>query len=235
MDYSWNPIKGICPVDCKTPDGESYCYARKIYKRFDLLDRMYAENPNRDWEITDDSIVFDEWEGNRPYGMRIFAKREIKPKKIFVCSTIELFHPKIQKEFRDVIFKTISSCPQDTFQILTKFPQNIDRPMPDNVWLGVSITNNMNLWRWPYINENIKAKIKFVSHEPILGEMLLFPKHCDWFILGRLTGHGKKYDPKPEYITEILRWGREKGIPIFMKNNLKEIWGSNLIQEWPRC
>ena len=27
-DYSWNPIKGLCPVGCW------YCYAKKMYKRF---------------------------------------------------------------------------------------------------------------------------------------------------------------------------------------------------------
>ena len=33
-DYTWNPIKGLCPVDCKLPDGRSYCYAKRIYQRF---------------------------------------------------------------------------------------------------------------------------------------------------------------------------------------------------------
>jgi protein gp37 len=27
-DYTWNPVKGLCPVGCE------YCYTHKIYKRF---------------------------------------------------------------------------------------------------------------------------------------------------------------------------------------------------------
>src|SRR4030043_1978040 len=33
-DFSSNPVRGLCPVDCKDKQGKSYCYARKLYKRF---------------------------------------------------------------------------------------------------------------------------------------------------------------------------------------------------------
>ena len=30
--YTLNPVKGMCPVDCKNQDGKPYCYARRIYR-----------------------------------------------------------------------------------------------------------------------------------------------------------------------------------------------------------
>ena len=209
-DYVFNPIKGLCPVDCKLPDGKSYCYARKIYKRFKL-------NP----EI---SFV-------SPYS---FPRM---PSKIFVNSTIELFHPKIPKGWRDWIFDDIKDNPQHIFQILTKFPQNIDRDIPDNVWLGATITRGADLWRIKELMAR-KAIIRFVSYEPFLQDM---PNHClermneqiDWLIIGRITGHGRKHDPACDSLIELVGHTRRFGVPVFLKNNLKEIWGDNLIQEFP--
>ena len=211
-DYTWNPIRGLCPIGCW------YCYARKIYRRFSQPEK----------------IVFNPVECEKPYKLK-------KPSKIFVCSTIELFHPDITETERNWIFETIENNPQHTFQILTKLPQNIDRPMPDNVWLGVSVTGSQDTWKTGLL-EKIQAKVRFVSNEPMLDfsgygflryGMMPFRGKMDWVILGRLTGHGHKYDPKREWIEWIVENAREWGIPVFLKDNLKEIWGEPLIQEFP--
>ena len=55
----------------------------------------------------------------------------------------------------------------------------------------------------------------------------------DWLILGRLTGYGKKHDPPRDWIESRVRIMKNAGIPIFLKNNLKDIWGEPLIQEFP--
>ena len=217
-DFSWNPIKGLCPVDCKLPDGKSYCYGRTIYYRFE-------------WMLEDIGEIgyLAEWELEQP------IKRK-KPTKIFVCSTYELFHSP-DKFARDEIFKIIEKCPQHTFQILTKFPQNIDRKMPDNVWLGVSITKREELSRLTHLCK-VEAKRRFVSFEPLLGFIQwngfrLEFSSLDWIILGQLTGHGKKYEPMKYWIGQIKFYAGYYGIPLFIKNNLKEIWGEPLIQEFP--
>lgn len=212
-DYTWNPIKGMCPVNCKTPDGKEYCYARKMYKRFG-------------WQR---GLIFDWGEVHAPRKLKI-------PSKIFVCSTIEMFHPKIPKEYRDGIFRTIESCPQHTFQILTKFPENIDRAMPDNVWLGVTITGENDEVRTDALIE-AKARIKFISCEPMLldcKDIIYSFDDIDWLILGRLTGHGKKYDPACSILCDFVDATEEHNIPLFMKDNLKSSWGNApLIQEFP--
>ncbi len=227
-DYTWNPIKGICPVGCW------YCYARKMYKRF-------GWNP----EVRLDGELFGSCQDAFAPNIKIYEMLDrIKPgSKIFICSTCELFHPKIHKEWRDAIFQAIKENPQYTFQILTKFPQNIDRPMPDNVWLGVTVTKEDELDRLMYLssvqakNRN-KAKIRFVSFEPLLehiqwGGYRVEFSSLDWIIVGQLTGHGKLYEPFPFWISQIKIYAGHYGIPLFMKNNLKKIWGDPLIQEFP--
>jgi len=212
-DYVWNPIKGMCPNDCW------YCYAIKIYERFNLPQELSLD-------------------GRAP----ILSNK--KPRKIFVCSTMEMFHPDIPKEWRDRIFKIIEQDynQKHTFQILTKFPQNIDRSMPNNVWLGVTVDNVHDFWRAREL-ERKNAKIKFISFEPLLSK--IWSEHCyvkgmfkkslliDWVIVGRLTGYGKKHDPPREWVEHIVKTCYYSKIPIFIKSNLKEIWEEPLMQEFP--
>lgn len=205
-DYTWNPIKGLCPVGCW------YCYAWRIYKRFGL---------DIDLRIKEISRV------------------PAKPSRIFVCSTIELFDPGIPKRWRDIIFEFIKDCPQHTFQILTKFPWNIDREMPDNVWLGTTVTvaNDVG-WRRIYELSEAKARVKFISFEPLMGSLSIpfisSAEIFDWFIFGRLTGYGKRHTPKKDWIESPITFLRAFKKPVFIKNNLKEIWGEPLYQEFPK-
>lgn len=219
-DFVWNPIKGLCPVGCW------YCYARRMYQRFKQDSKMHFEKDGL-------KIIYD------------LKKR--KPSKIFVCSTFELFHPITNTllfpltdgsdiTYRSMVFKIIEDCPQHTFQILTKFPQNIDCPMPDNVHLGVTITGNKDI---PRVKKLLKkqATVRFVSIEPFLNPIYVlssdFLRKLDWIILGRLTGHGKKHDPPRRWLEGFEAFVRAMNIPIFLKSNLKEIWGEPLIQEFP--
>jgi protein gp37 len=201
-DYTWNPIKGLCPVGCW------YCYARKIYKRFG-----WDSNP---------SLPYGEWKEPRRLG---------NSHRIFVCSTFELFHP-IADKWRDDIFWVIEKSTKHTFIILTKMPERIDRPMPPNVWLGVSVTNQEDAdIRTPLLKQ-AEARTKFISAEPLLAPMSL--DHCGLglVIVGRLTGHGHQRDPKREWIEDIVdSMGMSN---IFLKDNLRKIWGKSLIQEFPK-
>lgn len=228
-DYTWNPIKGECPVACKIPGTNTvYCYGHAIYHRFNWLQEA---------TVPEDGIipgVINEAEMDAPRKLK-------KPSKIFVCSTYEIFFRK-HHSWRDDIFATIEACPQHTFQILTKMPENIDRPMPDNVWLGVSITKNEDEWRADFLHHPdvlggrpVASKI-FVSLEPMMDDchdLIYSLDDLDWLIIGRLTGHGKKHDPKREWIEFFVNEAKAAGVPIFLKDNLREIWGSDLIQEFP--
>ena len=204
-DYTWNPIKGICPVGCW------YCYARSIYRRF-KLDQVLSCDP------------------------RTAISWPHKPSRIFVCSTMEMFHPAVKKVWRDWIFRAIQGQPEHTFIVLTKMPELIDRPMPDNVWLGVSVSRRDDLWRIDKLHE-AKSRVRFVSYEPLLDDDGAAPNGLlsglDWVIVGRLTGHGHSLDPSRDSVENIVKAARLWGIPVFLKNNLREIWGKPLVQEFP--
>lgn len=205
---TWNPVKGICPVGCW------YCYAKGIYRRFKL----------------DPTPRLDETELRSPV---LWAD---EGKRIFVCSTFELFHP-VADEWRDSIFEVIEQRSDMTFIILTKMPERIDRPMPSNVWLGVSVSRRDDQWRIDMLHQ-ADAWTRFVSFEPLLGDDTTVPNGLlfgiDWIIVGRLTGRGKKLDPSKEMVGDIIKAARHwPNTAVFLKNNLAGIWPGKLIQEWP--
>lgn len=206
-DMTLNPIKGKCKGGCW------YCWTKPLYKRKFLKPKIMLDMP----------VFF-----NIPIR---------KAKKIFLCSTHDLFGDWIPSWWRDSIFGAVKQFPQHTFQILTKFPQNIDRPMPDNVWLGTSITGEDSMvdTRRIFDLEMIKAKLKFISYEPLLDENVIHKiPFVQWIIIGRLTGYGNKHDPRRGAINFLVESQRRCGSAIFLKNNLKEIWGEPLIQEFPK-
>lgn len=48
-----------------------------------------------------------------------------KPRKIFVCSQSDLFHPKVPFDFIDQAFAVMAMCPRHKFQVLTKHPDRM--------------------------------------------------------------------------------------------------------------
>jgi len=195
-DMTLNPIKGQCKGGCW------YCY---YSGKKGFLNRFKQDPTIR-------------------LNLDVFEKLPFHKKKIFLCSTHDLFGDWIPEHWRDLIFWHIKLWRQHTFQILTKFPQNIDRPMPNNVWVGVTITEYSEMDRWVHLNLQVKAKLKFISFEPLLYKIKSLPCLPNWVIVGRLTGYGKRYDPTKEQLEDIIHHYKAGGIPIFLKNNLKEIW-----------
>lgn len=120
-----------------------------------------------------------------------------KPRKIFVCSMGDLFHDSITNEQIAAIFGVMASCPQHTFIVLTKRPQralewfewflrvgcgDLHRRLQvredftviwplQNVWLGVSIEDQQTAEERIPILLQIPAAKRFVSAEPLLGEV----------------------------------------------------------------
>ena len=120
-----------------------------------------------------------------------------EPSMVFVNSWSDFFIEEAD-EWRDEAWDIIRRTPHLTYQILTKRPENIRSRLPDdwgdgwdNVWLGVSIENYRYLDRgWKLIN--LPAKTRFLSVEPLLGEIdlrwLLSAELIDWLIVGGESG-----------------------------------------------
>ncbi len=221
-DYTLNPIKGLCPIDCKDSQGKSYCYARRMYKRFKWNFEIRFED--NDWSI--------------PVGSRVF-----------VGSTIDLFHEKTI-QFLPHIMKRVDDSPGVTFIFLTKCPQNLPRAWPDNCWVGCSATNGDMCYDALESLYHIKAAVKFISFEPLLDKINsgecsdcyrlggLKEAGIGWVIIGQQTPCKAITMPKVEWVEQIVETADEARIPVFLKDNLYSLWynktndGSNQIPQW---
>ena len=206
-DYSINPVRGLCPMDCKDNQGKPYCYARRMYKRFHW-------NPE---------IRYDDWVwqtgGHIPAGS-----------KIFIGSTIELFHDKTI-QYLPTIMEYVECLKSRTFIFLTKCPQNLPKKFPDNCWVGVSATNTMKFQKGTACLSDIAATKRFVSLEPLLDWNMstntmygyLVQRGIHWLIVGQCTPISAKTAPKIEWIREIVEAADKADIPVFLKNNLQSL------------
>jgi protein gp37 len=208
-DYTWNPITG-----CK--HGCWYCYARKLTQRFKKIfpngfePTFHPERLKEPWELK-------------------------KPSKIFVCSVADLFAPWTPTEWRDAVLQSISECPvKHKFQLLTKNPERIPPiHFPDNVWVGATITEQAEADKIADLS-TVDAKIKFVSFEPLLGDISFYMEGIQWAIIGKLTG-SKRVKLKKEWVYNLLGQLSAYDIPVFMKFNLcPPFEKSELIQEFPK-
>lgn len=227
-DYTINPVKGLCPVACP------YCYARRMYKRFKW---------NPEIRYTDPGFTIAELQAIK------------KPSRIFWGSTMELFWDWPEIWLRDT-FTIIRQFPQHTHIFLTKQPQNLIKwsPFPENCWVGVSATDTQTLLQGCVYLEEVRAKVKFLSVEPLLDwqygwtesylENALKRAKIGWLIIGQCTPVKPATTPKIEWVKEIVVAADKVSIPVFLKNNLNscEICDypklldskGNLRQEFPK-
>ncbi len=213
-DFSINPVKGLCPMACP------YCYARRMYKRFK-------------W---DETIRFDEYALYEAFDIfrRHFGKER---QRIFVGSTMELFGDWVKPEWMGRILQVAGEIPQHTFIFLTKQPQNLSKysPFPDNCWVGVSVTANGDMTKAYYGLSEIKASVKFLSVEPLLG-MLGMSDHVnikywlDWLILGSRTQPTRH--PPRAWVDEIIAAADKAKIPVFVKEPMASFYNIQR-QEFP--
>lgn len=192
-DFSWNPVTG-CLHGCK------YCYARALYK----------------WRGFDWKPAFHENRLNEPSKERFV--------KIFVCSVADLFGEWVPREWIDRVFNVVNNNPDNIFQFLTKNPKRLIEfsPYPDNCWIGCSATDQRMTNNSLYFLEGIKAKIRYISFEPLLDSINIeFNKRLDWVIIGPQTGAGAN-QPNPEWVHHLIYSSNKDGIPIFMKPKL--VW-----------
>lgn len=206
-DYTWNPVVG-----CK--NGCSYCYARKIYTRFNSPDGSFS-----------DIKVYED---------RLYQPLKVKkPSIIFVGSMTDLFAQWMNTEhYVNRILDVIRECPRHTFIFLTKSPLGYKRikKYPKNCWLGVTVTG-VDDWRKTAALHTFKRdNLKFISIEPILDTIATgYFWLADWVILGGLT---PKSVHKQKWIKDFLDLGKKSNVPVFMKKNLN--WRGKLRQEFPK-
>uniref|UniRef100_A0A6M3LL05 Uncharacterized protein n=1 Tax=viral metagenome TaxID=1070528 RepID=A0A6M3LL05_9ZZZZ len=179
-DFSWNLWSGCTPVS----EGCRYCYARTLAERL----RGSPGFPNG-FELT-----------MRPHKLREPARLNRKVGQVdgaramvFVCSTSDFFYEAVGDATRELALEAMTACTNLTFQVLTKRPSAAQeyfthRPVPPNVWLGVTVENASHYDRIDRL-VTIDAPIRFISAEPLLGELNDLPLDgIDWVIVGGESG-----------------------------------------------
>ena len=246
-EKTWNPISGCTKIS----DGCKNCYAEKMANRLKAIGTKGYENG---FEVT-----------LHPEKLNIPLKCK-KPTMFFVCSMGDLFHSDVPFEFVDQIFKTIAKTPQHTYQILTKRADRMwayleglysaknyrfvmshnqldDNGFLPNVWLGVTAENQEQADKRIPILLDTPAALRFVSIEPMLGEINLvknklvdkdgkyaFPylseqfrtkwiDLLDWVIVGGETGT-KARPLQYEWVKDIQAQCKAAKVPFFFKK-----WG----------
>jgi protein gp37 len=114
-DATWNPVTG-CD---RTSPGCDHCYALKMAAR---LKKMGSANYQNDGDPRTSGPGFGVTCHPHMLDQPLRWKR---PRRIFVNSMSDLFHPDVPDEFIAQVFAVMALAPQHTFQILTKRPQRM--------------------------------------------------------------------------------------------------------------
>ena len=137
----------------------------------------------------------------------------------------DIFNEKISFDFIDKIFTVIQDTPQHTYQILTKRAKRMaeyfkDKEIPYNAWIGVTVENRQALSRIDSIRA-LKAKVKFLSCEPLLEDLEeMNLDGINWIIVGGESGVQAR-PMKEKWVLNIKAQAYANNIPFFFKQ-----WGT---------
>lgn len=218
-DSTWNPVAG-CSI---MSSGCTNCYAMQMAFRLEAMGvEKYAG-------LTRKSGGRTVWKGvvNEDHNSLSIPRGWKKPRKIFVNSMSDLFHPQVSMEFIAKVWEVMADTPRHSYQILTKrpdrmaeFTQSADVPILENVWLGTSVENNEVVHRIDELR-SVPAKIKFISFEPLIGSVGdVDLSEIDWAIVGGESGP-KARPIKEQWIDEIHEACKDYEAAFFFKQ-----WGA---------
>lgn len=183
-DVTWNPVTGCSRVS----EGCRNCYAEAMARRIAGMERTSGVRPQRYLPV----VNHVGWNGRIiMHDDRLYEPlRWRKPRRVFVCSMSDLFHEGVASEFVRDVLDVVRRCPQHTFQVLTKRPENIlektdgiDTHIP-NLWIGASVEDQATADARVPVLAQVPAAVRFLSVEPLLGPVDLRP-----LLLRRSLGH----------------------------------------------
>ena len=131
-----------------------------------------------------------------------------RPRRVFVNSMSDVFHPRVPYEFVTDIFDVMHAASKrgHIFQVLTKRPgravawwgRNSERyggAWPVGVWIGTSVENQKYAPRITVL-ARLPARVRFVSAEPLLGPVdltgWLTQGDLHWVIAGGESGRSAR-------------------------------------------
>ena len=214
-DETWNPVTGCTRVS----PGCDHCYMFAMYPRLTGMGvRGYELEPEQVQLLPERLDVPLRWG---------------KPRRVFVNSMSDLFHPKVPFEFVTEIFDVMSKAAVlhgHIFQVLTKRPGRAvawwDRCQhryggvwPAGVWIGTSVENQKYAPRITVL-ARLPAPVRFVSAEPLLGAVdlsaWLHRGDVQWVIAGGESGRGAR-PMDLDWARDLRDQSREAGVAFFLK------------------
>jgi protein gp37 len=217
-DATWNPVAGCTVLTA----GCTNCYAMRMAARLEMMGvRKYNG-------LTRKSAGRAVWTGKIRLDKESLGvpRAWAKPRKVFVNSMSDLFHPGVPASFVFRVWEVMKDTPRHTYQILTKRPERMAEVLSDsqfkvlpNVWLGTSVEDDRVLGRLDALR-TVPAAIRFVSLEPLIGSVAGADLGgIDWAIVGGESGPRSR-EMKPEWVDEIEAMCRRSGTAFFFKQ-----WG----------
>jgi protein gp37 len=228
-DWTWNPIVGCSPAS----SGCANCYAEAIARRFGMP-----------W----DRPAFMKDRLGEP-------QRVKKPGRVFVCSMSDIGHEKVCPLWRAEIRRAMAAAPWHTYILLTKRPENLVGEDWSLCWVGVTAEDQAAADRRVPELLKIRAQVRFVSVEPMLGRVsfrwqpyahqatgetyrqylernkiihhLESLRKLDWIIAGPETGPKARASSR-DWFDELAADCLNAGVPFFDKRKVG--W---VRREWP--
>lgn len=221
---TWNPVIGCRKVSA----GCAHCYAERMAARLAAMaeadaERGYGGRKKHYLRVINQR---GRWNGDVfcDHEALDIPKRWRTGRNVFVNSMSDLFHDDVDESFIEKVFRTMVDCHQHTFQILTKRPERAADmssrlPWPENVWMGTSVENAAVTSRVKHLKRT-RAKIKFLSVEPLIGRIRRLPvSGIDWVIVGGESGPGAR-PMEEDWVLEIQERCQAAEVPFFFKQ-----WG----------
>jgi protein gp37 len=217
-EVTWNPVAGCTIVS----PGCTNCYAMRMAARLEAMGHpKYLGTTRRSGNrfVWTGRIALDQDALFAPAKWR-------KPRRIFVNSMSDLFHPSVPKGFIKQVWRAMEQANWHTYQILTKRPDRMADVLAEsdlgalpNVWLGTSVESNEFVGRLDDLRR-VPAAVRFVSFEPLLGSVdEANLSKVNWAIVGGESGPRAR--PMEEaWVAEIQEACSEAGVAFFFKQ-----WG----------
>ena len=208
-----NVITGCTQIS----EGCKNCYAKAMHRRLRGMGLDKYQSPFIKVVCHDIKEVF---------------KKSINSSKINMCfinSMSDTFHKDVPDEYIKQLLEEIETYKGNVyFQLLTKRAERIkDFSYPENVWLGVTVEHEKYKERIEYLKQT-DAKIKFLSCEPLLGDLgELNLEGIDWVIVGGESGI-KARPMHPDWVRNIQRQCRKQKVKFFFKQ-----WGEWKLNDNP--
>lgn len=221
-NYTWNPVRG-CQHGCRweMPDGTiAECYAETIAER--VAQKAY---PNGFEHHYWNPHVLDE-----PLKLKTYAR-------IFLDSMSDLMGHWVPADQVEQVLDVCRQAHWHTFQLLTKnAPRLQEFNFPPNVWVGVSAPPSIMFGkplspaqqhrmveRTLKILKTVDVPVRWMSIEPLSFDIapLLVGSDLQWAVVGAATNGVKTYQPRPEWVQNVLDVLDAQGTKVFFKGNLE--------------